>query len=890
MKRLPFLLLLLFAVLAAPPAAAQSVDAARDHLLAGRYDEAEAALRPLTRDGAGTAAAWTLHARVLRETGRYDEALALLDRIPVALSPSLARERGELLMAVGRWDDAEVAFRASVQSGADDADVARLRLGELEFLRGERAEAMEVFDTFIDLYNRGGVLDGEQLMAVAQAVTYLGRITPAYFQQALRAYDEAAEALPGDPRPLVAVGDLFLAKYAAPDAYDEYRRVLEANPRHPEALYGRARAQDFDGSPEALQTAGAVLEVNPNHVGARVLRARIHLRAEAVDRARQEVEAALEVNPNSLEALAVLAAVHHLSGDPAAFRSVVQRSDALNPVYPGLHTTLAQLSADTRKYHDAVEFAREAVRRDPEAWDALGTLATNQLRTGELEAGRANMAEAFNGDPFNPWFKNTLDLLDTWQHFRTVETEHFRIVLHGREAELLEPYVVEVAEEAFAALSARYGAQPPTPIRLEMYPSSADFSVRTLGLVGLGALGVSFGSTLVMDSPSAREAGDFNWASTLWHELAHAFHLGMSDHNVPRWFSEGLAVREQRVARSRWGFPVSPVFLQAWHDGMMPPLSRMNEAFVRPQFPQQVVFAYTQASLAFDWMEEEFGFQVIRSFLDGYREGRDTPELARELLGMGAGDMDSAFDDYLRKRFAGEIRAVAEIPSPLTQGTEPPSRRDMQTLLGGGPADLETLRARVRAQPGALQPRLELGRALLAAGEPDQAEEHLREALRLFPRYPGEDGPLRMLATIHRERGELQQAADALRRFGEMNENVYAVHLEEAQLRRTLGEVEEERAALLKALEVFPYDPDVHARLAELHAATGDTEGQVRERRALLALDPVDRAAAHFHLAEALVAHGKPAEARSQLLRSLEIAPTYEAALELLLELRGGGS
>ncbi|MDT8341874.1 MAG: tetratricopeptide repeat protein [Longimicrobiales bacterium] len=896
-RALPALLLLAAAV----PLAAQDdarLQAAREAYFGGEYEQALAVLAPLTR-AAPAPEARILQARVLAETGRHDEALAAL-ALPGAAAgaaggsaaAALARTRGEVLMALGRWDEAEAAFRASVAGRAPDQQVARLRLAELDFLRGRRAEAMAGFDAFIDLYNGSAALTGEELLAVARAVTWLGRASSSLYQDALRAYDEAADALPGDPRPRVGAGDLFLARYASPDAHEEYRQVLERNPAHPDALWGRARAQDFDGNPEALATAERVLETNPNHVGARVLIARIHLRAEDPERARAAAERALSVNPNALEALAVLAAAHHRAGDEAAFRAALRRADALDPAYPGVYATLAEVSADTRKYREAVDFAREAVRRDPQAWDALGTLATNQLRTGALEEGRANMGRAFQGDPFNPWFKNTLDLLDTWTHFRVVRTEHFEIALREREADLLEPYVTALAEEAYAALAARYGAEPPTPIRLELYPSSADFSVRTLGLVGLGALGVSFGSTLVMDSPSARQAGEFNWASTLWHELAHAFHLGMSDHNVPRWFSEGLAVREQRVARPHWGFRPTPAFLQAWHDGRMPPLSRMNEGFVRPAFPQQVLFSYVLASLAFDWIEETYGFQAIRRFLDGYRGGRSTEALAGEILGLDSATLDGTFERYLRARFAGEIRAVADLPTPAPGGLAVPGRARGGAGAGapGGAADVEALRARVRAQPGSFPARLALGRALLAGGDAAGAEEHLREALRLFPAYPGEDGPLRLLARIHRERGESERAADALRRLGTLNENAFEVHREEAELRRALGEDAGERAALTRAVEVFPYDPDLHERLAELHAAAGDTGGAVRERRAVLALDPVDRARAHLRLAEALLADGERTEARSQLLRALEIAPTYDEALELLLQIRGEGS
>ena len=70
--------------------------------------------------------------------------------------------------------------------------------------------------------------------------------------------------------------------------------------------------------------------------------------------------------------------------------------------------------------------------------------------------------------------------------------------------------------------------------------------------------------------------------------------------------------------------------------------------------------------------------------------------------------------------------------------------------------------------------------------------------------------------------------------------------------------------------------------------AAGDLAGAIAERRAIVALGPVDRAAAHFQLARTLHLNGDPAAARSAVLAALEIAPNYEEALDLLLELRRG--
>ena len=67
-----------------------------------------------------------------------------------------------------------------------------------------------------------------------------------------------------------------------------------------------------------------------------------------------------------------------------------------------------------------------------------------------------------------------------------------------------------------------------------------------------------------------------------------------------------------------------------------------------------------------------------------------------------------------------------------------------------------------------------------------------------------------------------------------------------------------------------------------------DPEAAAREFRAVLALNPVDRASAFTDLAESYFRSGKKADAKKQTLAALEIAPTYERAQALLLKLTGG--
>jgi Flp pilus assembly protein TadD len=405
-----------------------------------------------------------------------------------------------------------------------------------------------------------------------------------------------------------------------------------------------------------------------------------------------------------------------------------------------------------------------------------------------------------------------------------------------------------------------------------LFPSHADFSVRTLGEAGLGALGVSFGRVLVMDSPQARGIGDYNWASVFWHELSHTFHLAMTDNRVPRWFSEGLAVHEQRKAREGWGHQPSLPFLQALRDGELKQVSELNDGFMRPDYPQQVIFSYYQASLVFQLMEDRHGFDAIREMLEGYRRGETTEQLFESVLGQTLEDFDDDFDDHLKDRFRSPLAGLAPIGDPPGAG-----------------ADLATLQTFSLAHPGDLLTRLRLGVTLFRDNRFGEAEQEFKAALRIFPEYGGADSPYWFLARIHQERGELEEAAAALARLNALSESNYTALLAEAEILRELGRPAESALALDKAVQIWPYEIGLHERLADLHVEVGNLEGAVRERSAVVALDPVDEAEALYLLATAQYGAGDVRSARRTIMGALDIAPNYEDALELLLRLRDGG-
>jgi tetratricopeptide (TPR) repeat protein len=852
---------------------AASLDDAKAALREGRYAEAlsgfekEATANP-------TPALYRGWVSALRLTGAYDEALSVISRFESRepASVALSNLRGEVLYATGRIAEAREAFAKAVSGKAPDSLSAELNLAVLLFEEGSIDESFTRFDRFIDVYNRSSNLSAEDLGAVATACKYLGATNHQLFRDALRAFDEAKAKDPSSVTPAIRTGELFLEKYNSPDANQSFQEALAVNPNHPEALLGLARVMDFDGSPEARTLTEKALSVNSNFVAARAFLAEQLLGIEDYAGARREAQAALRVNPVSREALPILAAAELLGGDEAAFRAVEARALARNPKDASFYNKLSNIAVNNRLYVQARDFAAKAVELDPRSFEGYGLLGLNQLRLGDIEAGRKSLERSFEGDPYNVWIKNTLDLLDTYPNYVTTKTEKFEIAIEGKESDLLSGYVEKMAEEAYEKMAERYRFRPKTPIRIEVYPAHGDFSVRTLGLPGLGALGVCFGPVIAVDSPSARSKGEFNWASTLWHELAHSFTLGASDHKVPRWFSEGLSVLEERRARPGWGDDVSLSFLAAYQRGKLLKIGELNNGFMRPTYPQQIGISYYQASLVSELIERDFGFSAIRDMLESYRKGLPTEEVFRSVLKMELPEFDTAFEGYLKERFGAQASSLRLPPE------DPPE---------GAPAhavSAEELRARAEKDDFDFIAQLETGRQALEAGDTDRAVKHLERAKALFPEYAEAGSPYPLLARIRDERGDDEGAAKELRTFVDINESHYDAHLKLFELYQKLGRSDEAAQILERAIAIYPFDADAHRKLAALYLEKGRKADVIVERRALLALG-TDRAQGLYELALAYYDAGDARSAKRELLRALEIAPGFKEGLALLVKL-----
>lgn len=793
--------------------------------------------------------------RFRAEEGRIAEAEAIARQGGAGYTVALA----DVLVMRGRLAEADSLYRVAIQGGLAEARRAQAGRAELAERRGDRSEALRLASELTAAYQRrGGSWPTDDRVAVGRAYVVVGAVQPSAFRSALALFDEVTAADTTNVEAPLRAADLLLEKYNAPDARESYEVVAKREPGYPRAVLGLARAMAFDGQPIALPAARAALDRNPVLVPALLLLARLHLETEAYDSAAAAVARTLAIDSTAVPAWATLGAIAWIAGDSAKFRTIERRVLSLNPRSADFYAELAEAAARQRRYDAAAEFAATGIRLDSLSARALGVLGTNELRLGRMTEGKGHLDRAFALDPYHLWHKNTLDLLDDLSGFTVTETARFRFVAPKEDADLLTAYLGPLLETAYDSLAARYAYRPPTPIRLELYRNHADFSVRTVGLAGMGALGVSFGTVLAMDAPAARGPGEFNFGSTAWHELAHTFTLGASGNRVPRWISEGLSVLEERRARAGWGADVTADFLIAYAAKKIQPVSRINEGLVRPAYPAQVGHSYYQASLIMEMIEAEKGIAGIRDMLHGFRDGQSLDVVLRRVLGATPDELDRRFDAWLRKRFAA---ALAAVTSDSTMAV-PPGGRYMMTVG--------------------------TGHRLLAAGDTTGAVNAFTQADLLFPGYGGGDGPAWPMALILRRQGKLAQAAAQAARVTRSSETALEPNLFEGTVRLELGDTAGAAIAYERAAWIAPADEATHTTLATLYGALGKHALAVRERRALLALRPADPLEARYQLARALQRAGDVIAARRETLRVLESAPGFEKAQALLLELRGG--
>ncbi len=649
-------------------------------------------------------------------------------------------------------------------------------------------------------------------------------------------------AHPKNPDYRVRWGRLLLERFNPKEAADLFREALELKKDHAGALLGLALIASEDFENQAVELARKALEADPKLLEAQELLARLALEDNDPKKAIEEADKALAISPDALDARAIRATIDWLEGKQETpwIAQILQK----NPHYGRAYELAGHFFVLNRRYEEGIRYYRKAIEIQPDLWSARSQLGVNLMRLGEEAEARQQLEKCFlNGYQDNPT-ANTLRLMDSYKHFVIFKTDNTILKLHEKEATLLRPYLETELKRAIATYDKKYRLKLDRPVQVEVYPNHEDFAVRTLGMPGLGALGVTFGYVVAMDSPSGRPPGSFHWATTLWHELSHVYVLAATKHRVPRWFTEGMAVHEETAVSPEWGDRLTPNVVEAIRRKKLLPVAELDRGFVRPTYPGQVVVSYFQAGKICDYINRQWGYDKLLAMMNEFATGADTEAVVRKQLQIDPAEFD--------KRFLAALED------------------ETKTVV----SNLESWRKQ----------REEMAKAA-RAGDHDRVIQ-IGTAIRdLYPEYVEAGSVYEFLAKAYEAKSNKPAAVAELDRYMRTGGRNPAALKQLATLLEQTGRPKDAAAVLDRLNYIAPVDPDLHRRLGDLWLAQGNVEGAIREYQAVLARDPIDPAASHFNLAKAYQMANRPDQARDHLLLALEAAPGYRPAQKLLLEL-----
>ena len=662
------------------------------------------------------------------------------------------------------------------------------------------------------------------------------------YREANEAFRDALKKKPDSVEIRDRWGDFFLDRFNKQEAEGLFKEALDKKKDDAQAFLGLARVASESFGTQAVEFAQKAAEIDSKLPEPHELLAYLALEDNDNEQASKEADKALAISSEALDAMAIHAAIDFLDDKPNS--PWLDRILKINPVYGEAYSTEGHFFVLNRRYNEAIASYRKALELNPRLWEARAELGVNLMRLGDEDGARQELETAYTRGYKSPEVVNSLRLLDSYKNFVTFKTNTTILRLNKKEADLLRPYFESELRRAISTYEEKYKTKLSGPVQVEVYPDHEDFAVRTMGMPGLGALGVTFGSVVAMDSPSGRPPGSFHWASTMWHELSHVYVLEMTKHRVPRWFTEGLAVYEETAVAPDWGDRLDAQVIMAIHEKKLLPVAQLDRGFVRQSYPGQVIVSYYQAGKICSFIAEKRGYGRLLDMIHDFAKLKTTPEVIQAQLGMSPEEFDKQFFAWLNEQTKEPVEHFAEWKKNLKQMYDDLKAKKYDDVIHEG----QTIRD-------------------------------------WFTDYVEPGNVYELLADAYAAKGDKAAARKELEKYSSVGGRSSMLIKKLATLEEEAGDKEKAAAVLDRLNYIYPEDEDLHRRLGDLWLAQNNVRGAIREYQAVVASKPLDPAASYFQLAKAFRQANRLDDAREQVLLSLEAAPGYKPAQQLLLEL-----
>jgi tetratricopeptide (TPR) repeat protein len=628
------------AVLAQDGADRQTANAVTDDAdrlrLRGRYDEA---LERYAEQKTDDPRRWWGIVQIHAERGQEaDAAAAAAEGWRESRAPELAAWLARRAIAAGDQPAARQHWEEALSVAGEAAQRPYLLLTKALLRNAEYDEdqVMSLLEQLAELRRKGvDAWNDDDALALGEAGTWLaqrqGRATEL---QALRKewWPRLIERQPLAWRAHAGLAEIAWRQHNGAAAAEAIDRGLAVNPFAGLllGLRGQLALDDYQLD-RAAQDAERALELCANEPWAQRVLIDVALTSGDLDQARQRLEDALKQRPYDPELIGRSLAMHRLGAMADLSISVSDYLEGAETPASDAQKSLAfhaegESLLRMRRLPQAADAFRRGLQAAPRDSELAGDLALVLSHLGDAKEVQGLLDQAIAGDPSNLRARNMREVLRTLDRYESRQqgpvTLRFDPALR---AEWIELLLDEIQTNAWPRVTRAFGHDPEHGALIEIFRRAdgvsghAWFSARMTALPFVDTVAACTGSAVACTAPEELQA-PLHWGDTLRHELVHVVHLSLTQHGVPHWLTEGLAVEsEDRPRSAEWQHLLSRAMLT----GSIFDPTTINAGFIRPRTPQDRPTAYAQAEWYMEWVRMQFGDEAPLKMLELCREGAD---------------------------------------------------------------------------------------------------------------------------------------------------------------------------------------------------------------------------------------------------------------------------
>ncbi|QDT27134.1 Anaphase-promoting complex, cyclosome, subunit 3 [Gimesia panareensis] len=806
---------------------------------------------------------------LLLRTGQYQACIqtsaVAIDKKAYGSEWPLVKAQAEL--ALGQYAEAQQTVDAGLKRYSWSLPL-RYLAWQIYHLNNEHEAADVLLASIHELASRSAwrYTDADSLVALGQASLLRG-MDPGEVLETF--YDRAIQEYPDQRDAWLASGNLALDKHDFALASETFAAGLKQTPNDPDLLFGLSQALQRSDPQRAATLATEVLKINPYHLPSRMAEIARLIDSEEYATAKIQLDQILAINPHLASAWASLAAIAHFENRPFDETAYYQEALSHHDQNPRVDYLIGKILSEHYRFAEGAAYQKQALEKDLKFLPARIQLAQDQLRLGQEVSGWEHALQAHAQDGYDTTTFNLLELKDQLARFKTLEDESFIIRMEAREADIYGQQVKTLLHQARKTLCQKYGLQLDQKITVEIFPDPDDFAVRTFGMPAVsGYLGVCFGKVITANSPASQADHPTSWESVLWHEFCHVVTLELTSNKMPRWISEGISVYEERQKNPYWGEVMIPQYRELILKGETTPISQLSSAFMNPKSSLHIQFAYFQSSMVVEYLVQNFGLETIRNILGDLQAGVPiNVAIERHTKTLGE----------LEEEYAIWLKAQADRFAPRADWSE----QDLRPLLND---DTKRFDDWVREHPNHFRGLMAYASILAEENRVGELETTLKKLVEIYPEYTGADNASLQLAQLYQKQKRFDEEQQLLEQHARINPNALDVFQRLIERYQDQGNWSAVYQTVRKAHAVNPLNQETQQALATACIKLDRRQEAIQAYQAILALEPHNKAEAHYQLARLLQKENQQ-QAKRHTLIALEQAPRFRAAHLLLLEL-----